>query len=218
MSVEKENDVDREWSFNVKLVYESFQKCAEDANALKMENYLIAYRELYRFFIALGSVFGFVASDIINKITILENYLKSDVGNEYSTIQSMVNYEKESDLLNKDGIISGSRTLLRLHRALKFISILMKQLSNAQPNDKMAPIAQDCYKQTLSKYHPWWIRNAAHIAMYSLSTCENLIEKACGKHRAENIEEEMGKLADAAELCYNVTESYYEKHNLLDLS
>ncbi|XP_023230399.1 ceramide-1-phosphate transfer protein-like [Centruroides sculpturatus] len=216
MSDEKENSVDRNWTFNVKLVYESFQECAENSDALKMECYLTAYRELYRFFLALGSVFGFVASDIISKITILENFLKSDVGNNYATIQSMINYEKELDLLNKDNIVSGSRTLLRLHRALKFISALMRKLSCAQPHDKMAPIAQECYKQTLSKFHPWLIRNTAHLAMYSLSTCQNLIEKACG-NEAENVAEEMGKLADAADLCYDVTQSYYEEHNLLDL-
>lgn len=65
----------------------------------------------------MGSVFGFVSSDLKQKIEILIELVKNDDQN-YTTIKSMIMYEKENNILDKGNYTNGARTLLRLHRGL----------------------------------------------------------------------------------------------------
>lgn len=66
----------------------------------------------------MGSVFGFVSSDVKSKVEILEDYRKKENSDKFETFKSMFNYEKSEGLLKKSDYVSGSRTLLRLHRGL----------------------------------------------------------------------------------------------------
>lgn len=67
----------------------------------------------------MGTVFGFVSSDVKAKIDILEMLRhKHDDGTNFESFSSMLEFEKSSGLLNKSDYVSGSRTLLRLHRGL----------------------------------------------------------------------------------------------------
>lgn len=66
----------------------------------------------------MGTVFGFVSSDLRSKMDILDEFLKNDQNSNFESVKKMIVYEKDSSLLNKKGYVSGSRTLLRLHRGL----------------------------------------------------------------------------------------------------
>jgi len=68
----------------------------------------------------MGSVFSFVSSDVRTKIDILYALRAKDTEEveHFSTFRTMLEYEKEAQLLNQKGYVSGSRTLLRLHRGL----------------------------------------------------------------------------------------------------
>lgn len=67
----------------------------------------------------MGTVFGFVSKDLKAKMDILNELLKdSNKSENFITVKKMIEYEKQNDLLNKKGYVSGSRTLLRLHRGL----------------------------------------------------------------------------------------------------
>lgn len=67
----------------------------------------------------MGTVFGFVSSDVKEKVEILEKLRKhADHGEHFESVQSMMNYEQDGSLLTKKDYVSGSRTLLRLHRGL----------------------------------------------------------------------------------------------------
>lgn len=68
----------------------------------------------------MGSVFSFVSSDVRSKIDILYGLRASDTEElkNFETFKTMLEYEKEAQLLNQKGYVSGSRTLLRLHRGL----------------------------------------------------------------------------------------------------
>lgn len=73
-----------------------------------------------RFFQLMGTVFGFVSSDVKSKIEILEELRLSsnESSDKFTTFHAMMEYEKTTGLLNKSDYVSGSRTLLRLHRGL----------------------------------------------------------------------------------------------------
>jgi hypothetical protein len=67
----------------------------------------------------MGSIFGFVSSDVKSKIEILEEFRDNkDVKEKFESVKKMIHYEKDTELLNKKDYVSGSRTLLRLHRGL----------------------------------------------------------------------------------------------------
>lgn len=73
----------------------------------------------------MGTVFGFVSSDVKSKVDILESLLNDpNNGKNFQTFKSMIEYEKNNDLLDKEEYTSGSRTLLRLHRGLGMLFIL----------------------------------------------------------------------------------------------
>lgn len=70
----------------------------------------------------MGSVFSFVSSDLKQKIDVLTSLLNKD-HQQYTTVKSMIEYEKENKLLEKSDYVNGARTLLRLHRGLGTISL-----------------------------------------------------------------------------------------------
>lgn len=63
----------------------------------------------------MGSVFGFVSNDLRAKIEILEGLRRKE---DFDSFIKMIEYEKSEGLLSKHDYVSGSRTLLRLHRGL----------------------------------------------------------------------------------------------------
>lgn len=65
----------------------------------------------------MGSVFSFVSSDLKQKIGILTELKNKDTQN-YTTVKSMIEYERENKLIDKVDFVNGARTLLRLHRGL----------------------------------------------------------------------------------------------------
>lgn len=77
----------------------------------------------------MGSIFSFICTDIKEKLDILNDLLKkSENSDVFRTVKGMIEYEKNNELLNKEGYISGSRTLLRLHRGLgNIISYILMQ-------------------------------------------------------------------------------------------
>ncbi|KAH8038832.1 hypothetical protein HPB51_003335 [Rhipicephalus microplus] len=124
---------------HLRVVIKNLQDSREDEDDLDMDSYIAAYRELSKFFEGLGSLFGFINSDVKSKLDILDDYRKSDdVGDNYETLNSMIEYEKEEGIIADEKKPSGSRTLLRLHRALEFIAALFKAISTANDDASVA--------------------------------------------------------------------------------
>ena len=67
----------------------------------------------------MGSIFGFVCSDVKSKVEILEEFRENkEVSEKFESVKKMILYEREKELLAKKDYVSGSRTFLRLHRGL----------------------------------------------------------------------------------------------------
>lgn len=63
-------------------------------------------------------MFGFVGNDVKAKIEIMDEFRKGSEKDRFVTFKTMIKYETDAGLLKKSGYVSGSRTLLRLHRGL----------------------------------------------------------------------------------------------------
>ena len=70
---------------------------------------------------------------------------------------------------------SGSRTLLRLHRALEYIIAFLHKLDDIQDADLCSVISVEAYEATLMKYHPWvvqvWIIETLHACINEVLPC-----------------------------------------------
>ena len=175
------------------------------------------YLYFRRFFKLTGRLFGFVADELEGKIKILKTHRKAEHSNAYETIQSMVEFEIANDSTKVKGHLpSGSRTLLRLHRALEFIICFMDHISKSKDTDKTSDIAYEVYHKTLAKYHPWVIQKMAGLAMYMLPSRRQLIETMC-RHNYEKVSELLTDVVKAGQPIYDITQQLYESHQLLDL-
>lgn len=70
----------------------------------------------------------------------------------------MISYEIRTGAISIRQPPSGCRTWLRLHRALQFVTMFFYRLASVDFKEKMTSLAQDCYEQTLAKYHGYLIR------------------------------------------------------------
>ena len=70
-------------------------------SGLCLASYVKGYREVYKFLNLLGTVFGWVGSDVWAKIVQLEKYLAGDEKEHYQNIKSMIDYEVTDKQENK---------------------------------------------------------------------------------------------------------------------
>ncbi|XP_011648158.1 ceramide-1-phosphate transfer protein [Pogonomyrmex barbatus] len=198
--------------FDLRTVHDHFDQALLENDDIDLKEYLDAYNELYKFFQLMGSVFSFVSSDLKQKIDILIDLKNKDTQN-YMTVKSMIEHEKENKLLEKTDFVNGARTLLRLHRGLDFIREFLQQLGDLSDVDKTACCCQDAYSKTLAKHHPWVVRKAAVVAMYTMPTREALFKKVCGENVQRNIDV-LPKMLEVTADVFNRTDSIYEAYQL----
>lgn len=127
----------------------------------------------------------------------------------------MVTYEISHDLLNKKEP-SGSRTLLRLHRALEFVLMFLEKVKDLEDHENTCPSSQESYKKTLGKYHPWLIQKAALLAMHTLPTAEGLVKTTC-KQPIEEVRRALPRIIDVGKTVYDATQTLYRDNSCLDL-
>lgn len=173
-----------------------------------------------RFLNCLGSVFGFISKDAVNKIKILVSYMDGENSSQYATIQSMVKYELDNDLvdLTKRGSHpeSGSRTLLRLHRALRWLELFLERLRTSSEDSKTSVMCADAYNESLAQHHPWVVRKAAGMAFCMLPGRPAFFE-VMNVGLPEQVVATLGEAVPLISEVYQITETLYAQHNLLDL-
>ena len=86
----------------------------------------------FSFLNGLGAIFSFISKDAVAKIQIMENYCGGERREEYRTLQAMVRYELSGGLVDLQRRSahpdSGCRTVLRLHRALRWLQLFLEGL------------------------------------------------------------------------------------------
>ncbi|KAJ9591157.1 hypothetical protein L9F63_002312 [Diploptera punctata] len=200
--------------FNFRVVHDALNTSLLEDNDVGMDDYILGYKELYNFFMLMGKVFGFVASDVKSKIEILEEFRKGENGESFASLKKMIKYESENDLLKKKDYVSGSRTLLRLHRGLDFIRSFMYKLSELSDEDKTHAVCQEAYNSTLANFHPWIVRKGAVVAMYALPTRGALLQKVCGPEEVQHALDILPKMLQVAGEVYDRTEKCYTENDL----
>ncbi|XP_066462908.1 ceramide-1-phosphate transfer protein [Eleutherodactylus coqui] len=210
-----------EEKFSLGEVLVSFKSCLiDDDKDVLVEHYLNGWKGLVRFMNGLGTIFSFVSKDAVSKIQIMENYLKGENGERYRTLQSMVEYEVGSSLvdLTKRGNHpeSGCRTILRLHRALRWLQLFLEKLRTSTEDSKTSTLCAEAYNDSLANYHPWLIRKTANVAFLALPV-RNTFFEVMNVGTTQQVVDMLGEAMPYVSKVYDVTQELYSQHNLLEL-
>jgi len=207
--------------FDLEVLTKHFTNATTNTG-VDLSSYIAGYREVYKFLNLLGTVFGWVGSDVWAKIVQLEKYQAGEEKHHYANVKDMIDYEVEHDLIKtkKKDDPSGSRTLLRLHRALEYIIAFLHKLDDMQGPDLCSVQSVEAYEATLMKYHPWVVQKAAKLAMRLLPTKDGLILKVHPEGSESGLKktlEDFPKAVNAMRKAYDALHVFYEEKDLLNI-
>jgi len=156
-------------------IFKSATSC-DGPDQIDLAKFAVAYREFIKFFDFLGKVFGFVKSDLVDKLDIIEREIRQEkeqcdgINKHYVTIESTVEHEKSI------GKNTATIAILRLMRGLDFIQRFLEGLyKNQETNKKPYELALAAYEQTLAFRHTWTVRQLVKAGLCILPTKKNLI-------------------------------------------
>merc|ERR1712168_17333 len=198
----------------IELMSSCFVQCEQE---MSLRLYVEGYQHLYDLLLDLGTVFSIVATDAKDKVDILHSL--SDQGLEaYMTLESMMLYERQIHETTGAPLV-GSRTLLRLHRALKFVMLFMQQVSQLNEQEQaVSDIAYKAYEESLANYHPWFLRHTAKLAVYALPSRHELLTKLYpGCYNVHKSHEQLHQASQTIQRLYSNVDVLFTKHNLHDL-
>ena len=192
---------------------------------------------------SLGAVFEWAIKDLNHKLLILREHQRLDPVH-YHSIQSMIDYEvrsgrvklKETSLFIAPDkpLFNGCRTLLRLHRALAFISSFLSQMRTASDDASSLSIAWNAYSSTLGRYHSWLVRQTYGSSISPVpSACipfrihaaikltvpdrQTLIRKLLSEGSSNDIDALSVDIVQSCNTIEQTTRALFDIHHLTDL-
>lgn len=204
----------------------SFSDSMNPEGDVELSQYLAGWRELVKFLTPFGSIFAFATSEAFTKVTALEARVRGPDAAHYRSLAAMVAWERRAGLLERPGIApadsarsSGSRTMLLLHRALRWSQLCLHRVATGMLGGPDAGVqCSDAYSTVLAPYHPWLIRQAARLAFLAFPGRGRLLELACPGAREAEARAALARAADTLEDVYNRTQSVLAERGLLQLA
>jgi len=209
--------------FNADKMKDHFANALSDDKKVTVAEFLHGFEELHLFLKTLGRAFGWIGADLGKKIKIIWQLVNGDNANDYKTVQDMVAFEVQQNLIKREARDSsnGTRNMLRLHRALEYVIEFLKGVPVLGIDEKCCDLSQVAYKNTLKKHHPWIVQKAALAAMHLLPTKKGLMEKFTGKKfESEDIkgaEDTITSVVTCMQDIHQIIKDVYETYELLSL-
>ncbi|KAK2496234.1 hypothetical protein MC885_007345 [Smutsia gigantea] len=204
----------------------SFRNSLNPEGDVELSRYLAGWRELVKFLTPFGSIFAFATSEAFTKVTALEARVHGPDAAHYTSLEAMAAWERRAGLLELPGIApadsarsSGSRTMLLLHRALRWSQLCLHRVATGMLGGPDAGVqCSDAYSTVLAPHHPWLIRQAARLAFLAFPGRGRLLELACPGAREAEARAALARAADTLEDVYNRTQSVLAERGLLQLA
>ena len=206
--------------FNLAHLLTNFAECVDEEGKIQIANYVHGFEELEEFLKLLGTVFGWFSKELLVPLAELRQLWSSE-DTHYQDVRSMLQYEVESKLIKPKASDSdtGTRSLLRLHRALELIIAFVRGLQNLEMDERCSGVAKKAYKDTLANFHPWLVQKAALLLLNLLPTKAGLIKEICGddQKKIKSTLKTLPKVVEAMQNVYQKTEEVYLEFGLLNL-
>ena len=120
----------------------------------------------------------------------------------------------ENITVSKTKLASGSRTLLRLHRALKFIILLLGKIVEVESDAYVGPHASEVYNQSLAEFHSWIVRKMVSAALRMISTKSWMLHKISSTMSEDECVKALQEVVTIAEPIYDIVQNIYTEKNL----
>ncbi|NWH97947.1 CPTP protein, partial [Tichodroma muraria] len=199
-------------AFSMREVLDAFRGCVTEQREVLLEPYLSGWRGLIRFLQSLGAVFSFISKDAVAKVALLEGHCRRQ---RFVSLQAMVRQELAAGpAALRARPDSGCRTLLRLHRALRWLQLFLEGLRSGDPRTSV--LCTDAYNASLAAHHPWLIRKAATVAFCALPSRDAFLQ-IMNVGPPEEAEAVLGEAIPYIGDVYSITQELFAEHKLLDL-
>ncbi|OWK14548.1 hypothetical protein Celaphus_00000922 [Cervus elaphus hippelaphus] len=186
---------------------------------VELSRYLAGWRELVRFLTPLGSIFAFATREASAKVTALEALVHGPEAAHYTSLGTMVAWERPEIAPPPSAKASGSVTMLLLHRALRWSQLCLHRVAIGMLGGPDAGIqCSDAYGTALAPHHSWLVRQAAHLAFLAFPGRGRLLEVMCPGARETEARAALARAAGTLEDVYNRTQGLLAERGLLELA
>lgn len=138
----------------------------------------------------------------------------------YHSVRSMIWVELKRGLVDfHHQTDSGCRTLLRLHRALLWLKLFLEKLAETPATGRLrspSELCREAYQSTLSKYHTWWVRNAAELAFIAMPDRGFFFRLVCVQSQ-EELSTVLSRVVQCIGEVYDRTQKALEENGMLEL-
>lgn len=202
------------------------------ASDVLLDPYLLCWEELIKFMEALGPLVGFFTHKVEEKITLIRQLSLEESArpnaipdervappppNAYRSVRSMLEAELQRGVVSFDTETpSGSRTLLRLHRSLLWLQLLLEKLGTEREGRSMGDLCRDAYLEVLAPHHPWLVQRAAELVFRTMPDRSEFLQLVCVRTQ-EEAEPVMRVVVAAIREIHRRTQKELEIRNMLDL-
>ncbi|XP_030631862.1 ceramide-1-phosphate transfer protein [Chanos chanos] len=139
----------------------------------------------------------------------------------YHSVRLMLDAELQRGLVNFDRRTdSGSRTLLRLHRSLLWLQLLLEKLGEGPDETGRlrtpGELCREAYYQALAPYHPWLIQRAAELVFTAMPERSVFLHLVCVESQ-EEAAPVMGRVIKTIKEVHHRTQIALQEKGMLEL-
>lgn len=173
----------------------------------------------HRFLTPLGSIFAFATSEASAKVTALEALVHGPQAAHYTSLGTMVAWERPEIAPPPSAKASGSVTMLLLHRALRWSQLCLHRVATGMLGGPDAGVqCSDAYGTALAPHHTWLVRQAVHLAFLAFPSRGRLLQLMCPGARETEARAALARAAGTLEDVYNRTQGLLAERGLLELA
>ncbi|TNN32611.1 Ceramide-1-phosphate transfer protein [Liparis tanakae] len=178
---------------------------------------------------SLGPMVGFFSLKVKEKVVLIrELWLPQEAHGRLGLrtparfgLKAMVEAELKAGVVNFSWrSASGCRTLLRLHRSLLWLQLLLEGLAggpDAQGQYRTpGELGRAAYMVALAPHHPWVLRQAAEFVFLALPDRRHFLELVCVRSQREATPI-LRSIIDALALVHAQTQQILAEHDMLEL-
>ncbi|XP_029976136.1 ceramide-1-phosphate transfer protein [Salarias fasciatus] len=217
-------------SFQARLLLLHLRSSLSQEDDVLLDAYLQGWDQLLRFMESLGSMVSLFSQKVKEKVDLIRQLSikqpsKDDgksVHNEaYRSVRSMVEAElKEGVVSFSHRTDSGCRTLLRLHRSLLWLKLMLEGLSEGPDAEGRyrtpGELCREAYQQALAPHHPWFLQRAAELVFLALPERRFFLQLVCVE-RQEEATPTLRVLIHALTQVHGRTQRILEQNRMLEL-
>ncbi|CAN9509383.1 unnamed protein product [Ophioblennius macclurei] len=177
-------------SFQTRMLLLHLRMSLSQEDDILLDAYLQGWDQLLLFMDSLGSMVSFFSQKVKEKVDLIRELSIKHPPTVYRSVRSMVEAELKGGVVSfSHRTDSGCRTLLRLHRSLLWLKLMLEGLSEGPDAEGRyrtpGELCREAYKEALAPHHPWLMQRAAELVFLALPERRYFLQLVCVEEEAE---------------------------------